>query len=98
MVFAQIVPIAFVRTSGVVKAMLARATMPVCVGLYARWGAGKSFMMHLLKVTLDPTALPDGKTSKIVQWFEPGYKKLQKEQLKVAQEAYMIPYGSLLSK
>ena len=35
--------------------MLNRADPPMCVGLYARWGSGKTFMISLLKKEFDPT-------------------------------------------
>ena len=54
--------------------MLKRAEPPICVGLYARWGAGKTFMISLLKKEFDPTAYEDPRTHRILQVFEKGYK------------------------
>ena len=55
------------------RAMLGRAAPPIAVGLYARWGAGKSFMIFLLKQQFDPLARTDPPTHDLVQWFEDGY-------------------------
>eukprot|EP00966_Prymnesium_polylepis_P237954 5503386-Prymnesium_polylepis.1 len=41
----------------------------MCVGLYAKWGSGKSFMIHLIKKNLDPQAQEDGRTHALSQWF-----------------------------
>jgi WD40 repeat protein len=50
--------------------MLHRASPPICVGLFAKWGAGKSFMMHLLKQEFDPMSEEDPNTFEIIQWFD----------------------------
>jgi hypothetical protein len=41
------------------------------VGLHARWGSGKSFLIWLLKKEFDPEATADPATGVIRQWFEP---------------------------
>ena len=56
--------------------MLKRAEPPICVGLYARWGSGKTFMISLLKKEFDPTVLEEPRTRKLLQFFEKGYKEL----------------------
>ena len=56
--------------------MLGRATPPIAVGLYARWGSGKSFMIFLLKQQFDPKARSNPRTHDLVQWFEDGYDAL----------------------
>lgn len=53
--------------------ILNRASPPVCVGLFAKWGSGKSFMMHLLKQQFDPTCEEDSSTYELIQWFDPRY-------------------------
>ena len=58
------------------RAMLGRAAPPIAVGLYARWGSGKSFMIFLLKQQFDPFARTDPRTHDLVQWFEGGYGAL----------------------
>ena len=50
--------------------LLRAAEPPVCVGLYAKWGSGKSFMIGLLKQFFDPTCRRDTVTHELVQWFE----------------------------
>jgi hypothetical protein len=50
--------------------VLHNADLPVCVGLYAKWGAGKSFMMHMLKKCFDESANEDSRTKDVLQWFE----------------------------
>ena len=60
--------------------MLKRAEPPICVGLYARWGSGKSFMLSLLVKEFDPTALEHPHTRQLLQHFEKGYDELQTEQ------------------
>jgi hypothetical protein len=59
--------------------MLKRAEPPVCVGLYARWGSGKTFMISLLKKEFDPTVREDPKTRRLLQFFEEGYEELSTE-------------------
>jgi len=57
--------------------MLKRAEPPICVGLYARWGAGKTFMISLLKEEFDKTVREEPQTRKLLQFFEEGYAKLE---------------------
>ena len=54
-------------------AMLKRAEPPICVGLYARWGAGKTFMISLLKKEFDPSVYEHPDTHQLLQFFEEGY-------------------------
>ncbi|KAJ8605434.1 hypothetical protein CTAYLR_003312 [Chrysophaeum taylorii] len=56
--------------------MLHRAEPPVGVGIFAKWGAGKSFMISLLKKEFDPTAREHTRSHDLVQWFEKGYEDL----------------------
>ena len=56
--------------------MLKRAEPPICVGLYARWGSGKTFMISLLKKEFDKTVREDPVTKQLLQFFEEGYEKL----------------------
>jgi hypothetical protein len=58
-------------------AMLKRAEPPVCVGLYARWGSGKTFMISLLKQEFDRTVREDPDTRQLLQFFEEGYADLK---------------------
>ena len=58
-------------------AMLKIAEPPICVGLYARWGSGKSFMISLLVKEFDPTVHEDPHTRQLLQFFEKGYDELQ---------------------
>ena len=53
--------------------MLKRAEPPICVGLYARWGSGKTFMISLLKRGFDPDVREDPHTRRLLQFFEEGY-------------------------
>ena len=62
--------------------MLKRAEPPICVGLYARWGSGKTFMISLLKKEFDPTVRKDPRTQRLVQFFEAGYKDEPADDLK----------------
>ena len=62
--------------------MLKRAEPPICVGLYARWGSGKTFMISLLKKEFDPTMRADPKSGQLLQSFEKGYKELEPKQPK----------------
>ena len=54
-----------------------RAEPPVCVGLYARWGAGKTFMISLLKEEFDKKVREDPQTRQLLQFFEEGYEDLE---------------------
>ena len=60
--------------------MLKRAEPPICVGLYARWGAGKTFMISLLKKEFDPTVRENPQTRRLLQFFEEGYDKMGPKQ------------------
>ena len=60
--------------------MLKRAEPPICVGLYARWGSGKTFMISLLKKEFDPTVHENKHTKQLLQFFEEGYPKPEPEQ------------------
>ena len=60
--------------------MLKRAEPPICVGLYARWGSGKTFMISLLKKEFDLDVREDPQTRRLLQFFEEGYDKLGPEQ------------------
>jgi len=53
--------------------MLANCIPPLCIGLYAKWGSGKSFMIFLIKTNMDPTCRENPRTFEQTQWFEPGY-------------------------
>ena len=76
--------------------MLKRAEPPICVGLYARWGAGKTFMISLLKKEFDPDVREDPRTHQLLQFFEEGYKKLG-EQAPANETVSSIIYGFLLN-
>ena len=54
------------------KDVLLRVETPVCVGSYARWGSGKSFMIQLLQCNFDKYANVKQPTKELVQWFEYG--------------------------
>lgn len=53
--------------------MLNPANPPVCVGLYAKWGAGKSFMIDLLKREFDPFVRENPRTKELMQRFDKRY-------------------------
>jgi len=57
--------------------MLKRAEPPICVGLYARWGSGKTFMISLLKQEFDETVRENPDTRQLLQFFEEGYANLK---------------------
>ena len=48
----------------------------MCVGLYARWGSGKTFMISLLKKEFDSDMRKDPRTQRLLQFFEKGYDEL----------------------
>ena len=48
----------------------AGAEPPVCVGLYAKWGSGKSFLINCIKQAFDPGIKEDPRTHDMRQWFE----------------------------
>jgi DNA-binding beta-propeller fold protein YncE len=56
--------------------VLKKGEPPLCVGIYAKWGSGKSFMIYLIKMGFDPMAREDKHTHELTQWFEDGYDKL----------------------
>ena len=60
--------------------MLSRGEPPICVGLYARWGSGKTFMIHLLKKAFDDNVREDPHTRQLLQFFEEGYAGLEPSQ------------------
>ena len=60
--------------------MLRAAEPPLCVGLYARWGSGKTFMISLLLKYLEGSGMDpdrriheDPETRELLQYFEEGY-------------------------
>ena len=69
--------------------MLDGASPPVCVGLYANWGSGKSFLMHRLKMRFDETAIEDPRTYQMVQWFEPSYDALKAKEYVLDIDSYL---------
>ena len=73
--------------------MLDNADPPVCVGLYANWGSGKSFLMHRLKMRFDPTSTEDSRTYQMVQWFEDSYDALKKTEHLQDMDAYLKDQG-----
>jgi len=56
--------------------MVTSGAPPLCVGLYAKWGQGKSFLISCLKKAIDETARENPQTHDLVQWFEPEYGSL----------------------
>ena len=65
--------------AGAIVDVITEAAPPVCVGLYAKWGRGKSFLIHQIKQHFDPTARVDARGGgQIVQKFEPGYAELER--------------------
>ena len=48
----------------------AGAEPPVCVGLYAKWGSGKTFLINCIKQAFDPGIKEDPRTHDMRQWFE----------------------------
>jgi hypothetical protein len=56
--------------------VLNAAALPVCVGLYAKWGSGKSFMIQLLKRNFDRAVYERKDDHELLQWFEEGYDDL----------------------
>ena len=75
-------------------AMLKRAEPPICVGLYARWGSGKTFMISLLKKEFDPDVREEPRTRRLLQFFEEGYDDLGSTEQEPADESitYLICY------
>eukprot|EP01037_Dinobryon_pediforme_P018180 gene18180-18430_t len=45
----------------------------LCVGLYARWGSGKSFLIELIKRKFDPNVKEQKGSRELIQYFEDGY-------------------------
>ena len=76
--------------------MLKRAEPPVCVGLYARWGSGKTFMISLLKKEFDPTVHENKRTKQLLQFFEEGYPK-NKPEPEQAEKVCSLICGLLLT-
>jgi hypothetical protein len=56
--------------------VVAHCPPPLCIGLYAKWGTGKSFMITLLKKAFDPKVREDERTHELMQWFDDGFDKL----------------------
>lgn len=49
------------------------ATSPMCVGIIAPWGSGKSFLFELLKLECDLSVRMRKNDNELVQWFESDY-------------------------
>ena len=76
--------------------ILKRAEPPICVGLYARWGAGKTFMISLLKKEFDPDVRVNPRTQRLLQFFEKGYDELESPTEETVTVSSLI-YGMLLT-
>lgn len=63
----------FTAYAQAIHSVLSDADPPVCVGLYARWGSGKSFMIQLLKYYFDKSVSIRKSTKELVQWYEEGW-------------------------
>eukprot|EP01036_Dinobryon_divergens_P025794 gene25794-34378_t len=50
--------------------VLSKCDPPLCVGLYGRWGSGKSFLVQLLKWEFDPDLEEDLHSKELTQRFE----------------------------
>eukprot|EP01036_Dinobryon_divergens_P029330 gene29330-38409_t len=50
--------------------VLSQCDTPLCVGLYGRWGSGKSFLVELLKRAFDKDVSPSEITKELLQRFE----------------------------
>ena len=77
--------------------MLNRAEPPMCVGLYARWGSGKTFMISLLKKEFDPTVREDPHTHQLLQFFEQGYEKQDPADDSKPESVGFLIYGLLFN-
>ena len=78
-------------------AMLKRAEPPICVGLYARWGSGKTFMISLLKKGFDPDVREEPHTRRLLQFFEKGYEELEPKQAPPEETVCSLINGLLLT-
>ena len=67
----------FFRYAEALYTVLANSSPPVCVGLYAKWGSGKSFMIFLLKKNFDPDVVEDPRTHELYQYYEDEYQNLK---------------------
>ena len=77
--------------------MLKRAEPPICVGLYARWGSGKTFMISLLKKEFDPDMHEDQHTKQLLQFFEEGYRKPEPEEAAKTESVCSLIRGLLFT-
>ena len=57
------------------KSVLHRVDTPVCVGLYGRWGTGKSVLIDLLKNNFDVHVSRKRTANELLQWFEKGWTR-----------------------
>ena len=46
------------------------ATIPICVGIYAKWGSGKTFLLELIKKEFDSNTVENKAKDGLVQWFQ----------------------------
>ena len=93
-------PLALLRPQPLAQAlaaMLERAEPPICVGLYARWGSGKTFMISLLKKEFDPTVQEHPKTRQLLQFFEKGYKEREPKKPPAKDTVISLICGLLLN-
>ena len=77
--------------------MLKRAEPPICVGLYARWGSGKTFMISLLKKEFDKTVYEDPHTKQLLQFFEKGYESSEPKPVPAKRTVGSLIWGLLLT-
>lgn len=53
-----------------IKNALVLATIPICAGIYAKWGSGKTFLLELIRKEFDSNTAENKAKDGLVQWFQ----------------------------
>lgn len=53
-----------------IKNALVLATIPICAGIYAKWGSGKTFLLELIRKEFDSNTAENTTKDGLVQWFQ----------------------------
>jgi succinate dehydrogenase assembly factor 1 len=60
-----------------IKNALVLASIPICVGIYGKWGSGKTFLLELIKKEFDSNIVENFAKDGLIQWFHDDWIKVK---------------------
>lgn len=60
-----------------IKNALVLASIPICIGIYGKWGSGKTFLLELIKKEFDSNILENSAKDGLIQWFHDDWIKVK---------------------